>query len=694
MPTIVKLVEGKVTALWGQALIRGLDGKMHPLQVGDLVHRGDVILTTQNGIVQIADDEGETRVATRLPADDLETAIKAINDGDAQAAPAAIGGGADGGAPADSAPGPSADASTPPAPAPAAAPTPAPAPTPTAVTLTASAATVTEGGSLIYTAKLAAAVTGSDLVITLSNGQTITIPVGSTSGSSTPFAVRADDAYVQGDQALTVGIADTNGGGSVMLDTSSTASAVVVDHVAATALTLTSSGAIVSEGGALVFTATVASPVHGSDLVVQLSNGQTITIPVGASSASSAPFAVRGDDAYVQGDQSLSIGVSGTTGGNFEALDTTSTAHAIVADGAGTTTTLTLTASAAAVAEGGAIVYTASVDHPVAGSDLVVTLSNGQTLTIPAGSSSASGAPFAVRGDDVYAQGDQTLLVGVTATAGGNYEALTTTSTATTLVSDDVDGTVLTLTASTGSATEGGSIVYTAAVNNAVTGSDLVVTLSNGHAITIPVGASSASSTPFTVRADDAYVQGDQTVTVAISSTSGGNYEAMTTSSTATSVVHDNADSTAITLTASSANVTEGGSIVYTAAVNNAVTGSDLVVALSNGQTITIPVGASSASSTPFAVRADDAYVEGDQAVTVGIANTSGGSYEALSTTSTATSSVHDNADATVVTFTASQYPRQTASLDGGGTYVRVMDAIVHYARQDLLLAVKEAPNN
>src|SRR2546430_5070488 len=82
-----------------------------------------------------------------------------------------------------------------------------------------------------------------------------------------------------------------------------------------------------------------------------------------------------------------------------------------------------------------------------------------------------------------------------------------------------------------------------------------------------------------------------------------GNYEALTTSSTATSVVHDNADSTVVTLTASSANVTEGGSIIYTATANNAVTGSDLVVTLSNGQAITIPAGASSASSTPFAVR-------------------------------------------------------------------------------------------
>src|SRR5205085_9273570 len=163
--------------------------------------------------------------------------------------------------------------------------------------------------------------------------------------------------------------------------------------------------------------------------------------------------------------------------------------------------------------------------------------------------------------------------------------------------------------------------LYTAAVNNAVTGSDLVVTLSNGQTITIPVGASSAGSAPFAVRADDANVQVDDTMTVGITNTAGGDYEALTTASTATSIVHDNADSTVVTLTASSANVTEGGSIIYTAAVNNAVSSSDLVVTLSNGQTITRSEERSVGKDRPSSGRADDEYVEGDQTITVGIAN-------------------------------------------------------------------------
>ena len=49
MPTLIQTTHGKVIAMQGSALIRGADGKMRALHVGDIVERGDVILTTQNG---------------------------------------------------------------------------------------------------------------------------------------------------------------------------------------------------------------------------------------------------------------------------------------------------------------------------------------------------------------------------------------------------------------------------------------------------------------------------------------------------------------------------------------------------------------------------------------------------------------------------------------------------------------------
>ncbi len=56
MPTIHLTAQGKVTGLWGHAIIKGADGRAHPLKLGDIVRRGDVILTTQDGIVELTSD--------------------------------------------------------------------------------------------------------------------------------------------------------------------------------------------------------------------------------------------------------------------------------------------------------------------------------------------------------------------------------------------------------------------------------------------------------------------------------------------------------------------------------------------------------------------------------------------------------------------------------------------------------------
>src|SRR5205085_1414442 len=140
------------------------------------------------------------------------------------------------------------------------------------------------------------------------------------------------------------------------------------------------------------------------------------------------------------------------------------------------------------------------------------------------------------------------------------------------------DASTVTLSAA-GSVAEGGSIVYTASVDAAVTDTPLVITLSNGQTITIPVGQSSADSTPFLVRADDAYVQADDTLTVAITGTSGGNFEAPATSSLALPAAPPNSDASTVTLSAAGS-VSEGGSVVYTASVDAAVTDTPLVITL------------------------------------------------------------------------------------------------------------------
>ncbi|WP_240668478.1 Ig-like domain-containing protein, partial [Piscinibacter defluvii] len=102
MPTIAQAAQGVVTALWGRALIRNADGTMRELKVGDRVQRGDQILTTQDGIVQIDPDDGSATATAAKPKEapaqsELEQVITGLNRGDAGTAPGAgLAGGGDG----------------------------------------------------------------------------------------------------------------------------------------------------------------------------------------------------------------------------------------------------------------------------------------------------------------------------------------------------------------------------------------------------------------------------------------------------------------------------------------------------------------------------------------------------------------------------------------------------------------------
>ena len=88
MPYVLNTAQGRVSALIGAAEIRGADGKMHPLKLGDIVRQGDLLLTSQDGIVQITPEP----VALKLPAlpATIEQTLVALEKNLPQVAPAAI----------------------------------------------------------------------------------------------------------------------------------------------------------------------------------------------------------------------------------------------------------------------------------------------------------------------------------------------------------------------------------------------------------------------------------------------------------------------------------------------------------------------------------------------------------------------------------------------------------------------------
>ena len=97
MPTLAQTHAGKVVSLWGKALIRGADGKMRALQVGDMVQRGDVILTSQDGIVQVAPHEEPRRQAAVPGGNEVDRVIAELENNEPTAATTATTGGDGGG---------------------------------------------------------------------------------------------------------------------------------------------------------------------------------------------------------------------------------------------------------------------------------------------------------------------------------------------------------------------------------------------------------------------------------------------------------------------------------------------------------------------------------------------------------------------------------------------------------------------
>ncbi|EJK99252.1 large adhesive protein [Pseudomonas fluorescens Q2-87] len=498
--------------------------------------------------------------------------------------------------------------------------------------------TVAEGGTVVYTASVNAPVTGAPLVVTLSNGQTITIPVGESSGSVN--FVTQDNALAGGDN-LSVKIDDAKGGNYEKLAIDGKpADTSVTDTQDTTGLTLSATDTV-AEGGSIVYTATLTNAA-GSPVTVTLSNGAVINIAAGATTGTVTVDAPK-DDVYKDAGK-VEVTIDKTAGGNFENL-VPSTAPAVT-DVTDTIDTSTVSLSATStVAEGGTVVYTASVNAPVTGAPLVVTLSNGQTITIPVGES--SGSVNFVTQDNALAGGDN-LSVKIDDAKGGNYEKLAIDGkTADTSVTDTQDTTGLTLSA-TDTVTEGGQITYTATLTNAA-GSPVTVTLSNGAVINIAAGATTGTVTVDAPK-DDVYKDAGK-VEVSIDKTTGGNFENLVPSTTpAVTDVTDTIDTSTVSLSATST-VAEGGTVVYTASVNAPVTGAPLVVTLSNGQTITIPVGESS-GSVNF-VTQDNALAGGDH-LSVKIDDTKGGNYEKLAIDGkTADTSVTDTQDTTSLNLSA-----------------------------------------
>ena len=495
----------------------------------------------------------------------------------------------------------------------------------TSVTLTASPS-VAEGGTITYTATLANAAV-APMTVTLSNGATISIAAGDTVGS-TPFAAPSDDVHLDAGN-VSASIASTSGGGfeAVTID-ATPAVTTVSDTIDTTTATLTATPSV-AEGGPITWTVSLTAPVAGSDVTVTLAGGQTVTIPVGASSGFATGTA---PDNVFAGGASVANNIVSATGGNFEQLtpNTAPVTTTVTDDADVTTVSLTATAS---VVEGTSITYTATLTT-AAQTPVTVTLSNGATITIAAGDTVGT-ALVSAPGDDAYLDAATVSATIATAT-GGNFESLQINATpASTDVTDDVDATTVSL-AATPSVAEGGNIIYTATLTNAAQ-TPVTVTLSTGQTITIAAGDLDGSVS-IVAPTDDVYADGS-TVSRTISSASGGNFEALNVSaSPATTTVTDTIDTTTVSITGDAV-VAEGATAAYTVSltslaqtavtVNLSYSGTALDGTDFTGvATVTIAAGSSSAALNIATLA--DVLAEGAENFTVTIDSAAGGNFESL----------------------------------------------------------------
>ncbi|WP_373929279.1 retention module-containing protein [Pseudomonas putida] len=331
------------------------------------------------------------------------------------------------------------------------------------------------------------------------------------------------------------------------------------------------------------------------------------------------------------------VGLLDTNGNNLVTTPTDTTVA----------TELTLGATPSISEAGGVIVYTATVGQAPT-TNLVITLSNGAVIVIPAGQTSGSVNVAVPANDTPYIDGGQISATVTGSTGGGGLTVTLPQTPAVTQVTDTIDTTTATLTASP-SVTEGGVITYTVTLSNPAQ-TPVTVTLSNGQVITVEAGKTQGS-VDFQTPANDVYNNGS-TVSVTIENATGGNFEQLTPNPTpAQTTINDSVDTTTATLTASPS-VTEGGVITYTVTLSNPAQ-TPVTVNLSNGQTITVEAGKTQ-GSVDFQTPANDVYNNGST-VSVTIESATGGNFEQLTPNPTpAQTTINDSVDTTTATLTAS----------------------------------------
>ena len=267
---------------------------------------------------------------------------------------------------------------------------------------------------------------------------------------------------------------------------------------------------------------------------------------------------------------------------------------------------------AQSVFEGGSVVYTVTLDK-ASSADVIITLSNGAVVNIPAGQlTGTSNAVPVDNTEDPYKDPSVESVHIISITGGGTNEVLGFDAAPISFeVIDTIDTTTVSLTAAPNFTEDGTTLTYTATLGAAVRVGDTPVTITfkdvagNDQTITITSGLTGSTTAVIAESVfEDVYAEPSANLTAATSvSVSGGNFEQLGTPTVGTVTLTDTTDTVTATLTTSTTTLSEnGGDITYTVTLSGgpgAITPtSNLTFTLANGEHVTINAGQPSGSVT------------------------------------------------------------------------------------------------
>ncbi|WP_166671021.1 immunoglobulin-like domain-containing protein, partial [Modicisalibacter xianhensis] len=383
----------------------------------------------------------------------------------------------------------------------------------------------------------------------------------------------------------------------------------------------------------------------------------------------------RGDDAFQQGEQSQTLSITGTEGGNYEALDTSATATVTTVDDSDTVTA-TLSADTSSVAEGGSVIYTVTLSGPQ-GADLTghngleFRLADGSTVTIAAGAT--SGSVTVTADDDAVVGGQDSLVNSIDAVLNASdseFENLVTAGETTVTVTDEPgtpgnpgdpgtpnggDAVTISIAPKQASYAENETPVFVVSIDQPQSEA-VTVTLDNGQTVTIEANASSAEYT-VAVQGDDVFVDaGSRTVALQGATVGGTAFENLTLGDAATVSITDTIDTVTATLTSAIEGNEDSATVTYTMTLGIAPTEDETFTFKVDGQPHTITVEAGKTTGTTTVTFSDaDVYIDSD---TIGkptsLASSNNSGYEQLVLNNAASShAVPETIDTTTVSISA-----------------------------------------